>query len=162
MCSGGDPVLTQACVYSTTPVPSVTSTTSTAPSSAQPASPTTTAKSAKKVSGPFSVGINSEETKTLQEMLSQDKEIYPEATVTGYYGTLTVKAVQRFQCKYNIVCGGSPDSTGYGLAGPATRAKINEVFASDEAFMESLRKQILELQKMVADLTAQLQALLRN
>ncbi len=80
--------------------------------------------------GPFGIGRTSEEIKLLQQMLSQDKIIYPEAMVTGYYGNLTIKAVQKFQCKYNIVCSGAPNTSGYGLAGPSTRAKLNQVFST--------------------------------
>ena len=61
-------------------------------------------------------------------MLSQDKIIYPEGKVTGYYGKLTFKAVQKFQCQYNIICSGTPETTGYGIAGPKTRNKINEIY----------------------------------
>ncbi|MCH8329152.1 MAG: hypothetical protein IIB81_02040 [Nanoarchaeota archaeon] len=51
--------------------------------------------------------MRNDEAKTLQTLLSQDKYIYPEALTTGYFGrTLTRKAVQRFQCKHNIICEG--------------------------------------------------------
>lgn len=43
---------------------------------------------------------------------------------TVMYGNLTVKAVQKFQEKYNIAKPGVP---GYGRVGPKTRAKINEL-----------------------------------
>jgi len=41
---------------------------------------------------------------------------------------LTTKAVQRFQCQYQIVCSGAPKTTGYGSVGPRTRAKLNEIY----------------------------------
>lgn len=44
---------------------------------------------------------------------------------TGFYGSLTQKAVQSFQCAQNIVCSGSPATTGYGSVGPRTRSAIN-------------------------------------
>ena len=44
---------------------------------------------------------------------------------TGFYGTLTEAAVKQFQCKNDIVCSGTPDSTGWGLAGPKTRGVLN-------------------------------------
>ncbi|MEK7227335.1 MAG: peptidoglycan-binding domain-containing protein [Patescibacteria group bacterium] len=43
---------------------------------------------------------------------------------TDYYGTLTEKAVGKFQEKYNIA---KPGDSGYGRVGPKTRAKINEI-----------------------------------
>jgi peptidoglycan hydrolase-like protein with peptidoglycan-binding domain len=65
----------------------------------------------------------------LQEFLAQDKSIYPEGLVTGYFGLITQKAVQRFQCKYNIICYGSPKTTGFGVVGPKTRSKLNELIS---------------------------------
>ena len=44
---------------------------------------------------------------------------------TGFYGSLTEAAVKQFQCKNNIVCSGTPRSTGWGLAGPKTRGVLN-------------------------------------
>ncbi len=70
-------------------------------------------------------GLFSTEVSLLQSYLATIPGIYPEALVTGYYGRLTQKAVQRYQCKYNIVCEGTPDSTGWGVVGPRTK----EVFS---------------------------------
>ncbi|MBI4692171.1 MAG: peptidoglycan-binding protein [Candidatus Terrybacteria bacterium] len=44
---------------------------------------------------------------------------------TNYFGSLTEKAVQKFQTKYNIT---TPDDSAYGYMGPKTRAKLGEVF----------------------------------
>jgi len=46
---------------------------------------------------------------------------------TAYFGFLTQSAIQNFQCKHSIVCSGTPDSTGYGVVGPKTRVKLNEI-----------------------------------
>ncbi len=46
---------------------------------------------------------------------------------TNKFGSLTLKAVQKFQCTYSIVCSGTPSATGYGQIGPNTRAKINNL-----------------------------------
>ncbi|MBU4224124.1 peptidoglycan-binding protein, partial [Patescibacteria group bacterium] len=75
-------------------------------------------------------GFKHEEVTKLQQYLSQDASLYPEKEITGYFGELTLKAVQRFQTKYSIVSSGTSATTGYGLVGPATRAKLNEVFGS--------------------------------
>jgi peptidoglycan hydrolase-like protein with peptidoglycan-binding domain len=72
------------------------------------------------VTGPFSIGIRSEQVKVLQSMLSSDKSIYPEGDVTGFYGPATTRAVKRFQKKYGI------EETG--LAGIQTRTKLNQVY----------------------------------
>ncbi|MCK6462245.1 MAG: peptidoglycan-binding protein [Candidatus Pacebacteria bacterium] len=82
------------------------------------------------LSGKFAVGMNDERVEILQNMLAKDPEIYPEGKVTGFYGPATVRAVQRFQKKYGLVGSGTPDTTGFGLAGPKTREKLNEVFGA--------------------------------
>ena len=61
----------------------------------------------------------------LQTFLAASPSIYPEGLITGYYGSLTTAAVQRFQCQQNIVCSGSPSTTGYGRVGPRTLAAIS-------------------------------------
>jgi len=60
----------------------------------------------------------------LQQILAQDKTVYPEGTITGTYGALTEAAVQRFQAKNGIVSSGTPDTTGYGAVGSRTAAAI--------------------------------------
>ncbi|KKS42670.1 MAG: hypothetical protein UV05_C0038G0005, partial [candidate division CPR1 bacterium GW2011_GWA2_42_17] len=40
---------------------------------------------------------------------------------------LTRKAVQRFQCKYGIVCYGDESTTGYGQVGHRTLQKLNQL-----------------------------------
>jgi peptidoglycan hydrolase-like protein with peptidoglycan-binding domain/N-acetylmuramoyl-L-alanine amidase len=53
----------------------------------------------------------------LQRILAQDKTIYPEGRVTGFFGPATDKAVKAFQVKKGVTKTGG---TGYGLVGPAT------------------------------------------
>lgn len=63
---------------------------------------------------------NNNEVRCLQQFLkNQGREIYPEALVTGNFGSLTKSAVINFQKKYII----SPT----GLVGILTRAKINQM-----------------------------------
>lgn len=69
-------------------------------------------------------GLSGSDVSALQSFLAADRSVYPESTVSGYFGALTQAAVQRFQVKHGIVNSGSPDSTGYGVVGPATRAAI--------------------------------------
>ena len=64
------------------------------------------------------------EVRVLQQFLAKDKTVYPEGQVTGKFGGLTLAAVQRFQKKYSIAKAGD---RGYGVVGPATRAKIAEL-----------------------------------
>lgn len=44
---------------------------------------------------------------------------------TNLFGPATRAAVQKFQLKYGIVK--SPKDSGYGIVGPKTRAKMNEL-----------------------------------
>ena len=67
-------------------------------------------------------GSSSDEVKMLQRMLSQDPEAYPERMVTGYYGTLTVEAVKRFQREEELRPTGVVDAT--------TRDTLNKIFLS--------------------------------
>ena len=69
-------------------------------------------------------GLYNDEVKKLQEVLKQDKEVYPEGVVNGRFGPATLRAVKRFQLKYNITTENNP---GYGYVGPRTRAKLNEM-----------------------------------
>lgn len=69
----------------------------------------------------LSVGSEGSDVTKLQQYLAQDPTIYPEGQVSGYYGQLTMRAVQRWQTRYNIVTSGTPDTTGYGAVGPLTR-----------------------------------------
>jgi hypothetical protein len=71
------------------------------------------------------LGGSGEDVRQLQIFLkAQGTEIYPEGLVTGYSGSLTKKAVEKFQVKYDIAKAGD---AGYGYVGPKTRAKINSL-----------------------------------
>ncbi|MBI2096208.1 MAG: peptidoglycan-binding protein [Candidatus Taylorbacteria bacterium] len=79
----------------------------------------------------FGYGATSADVRKLQELFAQNPDIYPEAVISGYYGPLTTRAVERFQTKHGIVSGGSPETTGFGFVGPRTRAKLNEIFSGN-------------------------------
>ena len=70
------------------------------------------------------LGDRYDDVRMLQQILARDSEIYPEGTISGYFGNLTITAVKRFQEKYGIATAGDP---GYGTVGPKTRAKLNEL-----------------------------------
>jgi len=63
-------------------------------------------------------GMTGDDVKKLQELLSEDKEIYPEGLITGFYGRLTAKAVKKFQARHGI--------DQLGIVGPKTLEKLNE------------------------------------
>ncbi len=52
-----------------------------------------------------------------QGLLSSD-------SATGYFGSLTQAAVQKFQASQGLASSGTPSTTGYGLVGARTRAAI--------------------------------------
>ena len=59
----------------------------------------------------------------LQAFLKETGDFtYPK--VTGYYGPATETAVQRWQARMQIVTSGSPETNGYGVVGPMTRARM--------------------------------------
>lgn len=64
-------------------------------------------------------GIKHKDVTALQTFLAQDKAIYPEGLVTGFFGAGTEAAVKRFQKKHGIAQ--------LGNVGPATRAKLNSL-----------------------------------
>jgi len=83
----------------------------------------------------FNVRATHSDVKRLQQLLNSDPATKVAVSGAGspgketnYFGPATTKAVQKFQCKYNIVCSGTLKTTGYGNLGPKTRAKIKEVF----------------------------------
>jgi hypothetical protein len=76
------------------------------------------------------LNTNSNDVVYLQKILNQDLDTQVASTGWGsvgwesvHFGPATQRAVQAFQTKYNIV---SPGVYGYGIVGPATRAKLNE------------------------------------
>lgn len=72
-------------------------------------------------------GVSGDEVTKLQTYLASDPSLYPEALITGYFGTLTEKAVGRFQIQTGVLSSASDD--GYGIFGPRTRAKLNSLLA---------------------------------
>ncbi|MBI1999526.1 MAG: peptidoglycan-binding protein [Parcubacteria group bacterium] len=80
-------------------------------------------------------GTTGEDVKRLQQLLNSDADTRIAASGVGsagnettFYGAATENAVKKFQKKYGIVSSGTPETTGYGLVGPGTRAKMKEVF----------------------------------
>ena len=149
-------------------------------------SPVLDIKLFKTLIGPFAIGMISEQVKLLQQMLATDLTIYPEGKISGVYDDATVKAVQNFQIKYGIVSSGTPTTTGYGLAGPETRKKMNEVFGlsisslssgdlgsgqistttlatttiTNEEIIKELKEQLRVTQELLVNLLSQLVTLL--
>ncbi len=124
----------------------------------------------------LSVGSKSDDVKRLQEILKTDKDIYPDGSVTGYFGNLTKAALVKFQIKHGIIK--SSVDSGAGRLGPKTRAKIKAVFQGSAPMespaaasapspspasvatpsLQSQQQQLESLLKMVQDLQTQLKS----
>jgi len=75
------------------------------------------------------LGASGEEVIALQNVLKMDGEFPLTVQSTGYFGTVTQLALEKFQAKYGIVTEGTPETTGYGRVGPATLEKLNALFS---------------------------------
>lgn len=65
------------------------------------------------------VGSSGDDVRKLQEFLAQDKIIYPEGLITGYFGPATERAMKRLQEKHGL--------EQVGRVGPKTMMKLNEL-----------------------------------
>ncbi len=65
-------------------------------------------------------GSKGDNVKLLQEFLASDPNIYPEGTISGFYGPRTAAAIKRFQKKHGL--------SQVGHVGPQTLKKLNEIF----------------------------------
>ncbi|PJE73737.1 MAG: hypothetical protein COV02_00925, partial [Candidatus Terrybacteria bacterium CG10_big_fil_rev_8_21_14_0_10_41_10] len=121
-------------------------------------------------------GSNNSEVKDLQKLLNSlgytvsGSGLGSPGNETNYYGAKTREAIKKFQCDNGIVCSGDENSTGYGLVGPGTRAKLNAMVSSESlgsssgstqapTSSESQDKQVQELQKLLDELMKQVEAL---
>lgn len=65
-------------------------------------------------------GMSGEDVRALQAILAADPGIYPEGTVSGFFGSLTAEAVKKFQKKHGF--------EQVGFVGPKTLRKLNQEF----------------------------------
>ncbi len=86
------------------------------------------------------MGMTNSDIKRLQQLLNSSLDtqiassgIGSPGNETEYFGSMTRIAVQKFQAKYGIVSSGSETTTDYGMIGPATRAKIQEIFGASQS-----------------------------
>lgn len=135
------------------------------------------------VVGPFAIGSTGAQVTILQQMLTLGN--YYTGTPSGVYDNATVLAVQAFQRANGIVSSGTPQTTGYGLAGPSTRLALNRLYSGKvltiagfslpnltnyqsltleqkEAVLNTLRAIIVELQKTIIALLQRLLLTLQN
>jgi hypothetical protein len=102
----------------------------------------------------LSTPMRGEEVKQLQLFLIA-KNYLTAGEDSGYFGLKTFGAVKRFQCDETIICTGTSKTTGWGMVGPATRLKINELSggqaptAPEQSQIQALMAQIAALQAML-------------
>lgn len=82
----------------------------------------------------LSLGMSGDDVKRLQQLLNEsvDTQIASSGmgsagNETAYFGSLTEKAVQKFQIKHGIVSSGTAQTTGFGAIGPKTWVKLQEI-----------------------------------
>jgi chitodextrinase len=114
----------QSTVAITTPLTNTTIPASTAPATTTPASTLAPANGGAAFTTTLYFGLRNNEVKKLQLFLIQRGYLGADYA-TGFFGTLTQGAVQKFQCDQNIVCSGNPKTTGWGLVGVRTRKALN-------------------------------------
>lgn len=68
----------------------------------------------------LALGMSGEDVKALQALLASDPDIYPEGLITGFFGPLTEKAVEKLQARFGIEA--------VGIVGPLTRNTLNSLF----------------------------------
>ncbi|MDI6883316.1 MAG: ABC transporter substrate-binding protein [Patescibacteria group bacterium] len=93
-------------------------------------------------------GSKGKEVEELQKCLAQDKEVYPEGEITGFFGQKTKKAVIRFQEKYAaeiLTPQGLKSGTGDVKAG--TRKKLQEICFPPEKEILSLKFSLTTVEK---------------
>ncbi len=56
-------------------------------------------------------GMTDDDIARVQELLASDPELYPEGYVTGYFGSLTSAALERFQARYELEVTGLLDNS---------------------------------------------------
>ena len=117
----------------------------------------------------LSVGKTHADVKRLQVLLNSDPEtqvakfgVGSPGKETLYFGSATRAAVMKFQLKYDIAKKGG---VGYGNFGPATRAKIAELFGdgivapavlpkvTTKADIQALLDQVKALQELLRQMT---------
>ncbi len=77
-------------------------------------------------------GARGSDVTELQTYLATNSTIYPSGLVTGYFGSLTQAATQRFQTAQGIVFSGTPATTGFGRVGPQTIIRVNSLNISNQ------------------------------
>jgi chitodextrinase len=93
-------------------------------------------------------GIRTVQVTILQSLLAANGYM-SSAYATGFFGNITLKALETFQCNRTIVCNGG---AGWGIVGPKTRAVLNALEQGTGNASVSAATQLAELQALEAEL----------
>ena len=95
-------------------------------------------------------GLRTAQVEDLQSLLAGEGYL-SSANATGFFGSLTLAAVQKFQCDKAIVCVGG---AGYGIVGPKTRNILNSLSSSSLSSSSSTAALTAEVQVLEAELAS--------
>jgi hypothetical protein len=144
------------------PVPTAASVVVAAPSSSSSiaAISSSTAAGIASLTQSLYFGLRTAQVEDLQSLLAGAGYL-SSTSATGFFGSLTLSAVQKFQCDNSIVCAGG---AGYGIVGPKTRNVLNSLSSSSSSLSPvssstaALTAEIQMLEAELANLEAQLPA----
>ncbi len=103
------------------------------------------------------IGSKGNEVTALQTCLSKDVEVYPEAIITGYFGSATKSAVSKFQEKYyDEILKPYKLKSGTGTVGKSTRAKLNEICEEQNKGIIELKISLITVKDPLLEETADL------
>ena len=102
---------------------------------------------------PLSLGMSGSDVTSLQNILIA-QNLLPAGDATGYYGTLTQAAVEKYQSAKGIVSSGTPSTTGYGAVGPKTLASLNGTTNPNQALIDQLLAEVKALEAQIAAILA--------
>src|SRR3989344_3554313 len=97
------------------------------------------------------------EVRKLQECLAKDKDVYPDGTASGIFGSLTKTAVIRFQEKYaSEILTPNGLKAGTGKVGPSTRDVLNRVCFPESQIASPLKLTLHTIDEYPLKQTAEL------
>lgn len=89
-------------------------------------------------------GMQDDDIKKVQELLASDRDIYPEARVTGYFGPMTKMAILRLQERYGLEKTGTLNEETRKLINELRKERQNGMVPPGLLRSEEVKKRVLE------------------